>query len=79
MIVGKAGFAVYLMKRRRWKLFGSELQEQSISCRGGVTWYKDNVVFPCRVNDKNLEEVHGYTYVYQLSQSWYFIITCTKS
>ncbi len=55
--MGKAGFAIYLMKKRKWKLFGSELQEQNLLCRGGVTWYKDVLVYPCRLNEKKLEEV----------------------
>lgn len=45
------------MKKRKWKLFGSELQEQNLLCRGGVTWYKDVLIFPCKVKDKNTDEV----------------------
>ena len=32
------------------------LQEQSMMCRGGLLWYMDIVVFPCRVQEK-YEEV----------------------
>lgn len=60
VVVGRAGFCVFLIRKRKWKLFGSELQEQSLICRGGVTWYQDVVIFPCRVNEKN-EEIHFYT------------------
>ena len=56
--MGRAGFCVFLIRKRKWKLFGSELQEQSLICRGGVTWYQDVVIFPCRVNEKN-EEVRN--------------------
>lgn len=56
-VVGRSGFAVYLMKKRKWKLFGSELQEQNLQCRGGVSWYKDILIFPCKVKDKNTDEV----------------------
>ena len=49
-VAGKAGLAVYLIQKRKWKLFGSELQEQSMSCKGGITWFNDVIIFPCRVN-----------------------------
>ncbi|XP_019849671.1 PREDICTED: RAB6A-GEF complex partner protein 1-like isoform X2 [Amphimedon queenslandica] len=49
-VAGKAGLAVYLIQKRKWKLFGSELQEQSMVCRGGLCWFDDVIVFPCRVN-----------------------------
>lgn len=52
---GKAGLAIYQIHKRKWKLFGSELQEQNLVCRGGVAWYKDVVIFPCRVQEKNEE------------------------
>ena len=54
-VAGRAGFAVYLQRRRRWKLFGSEMQEQGMVCRGGLDWYKSVVVFPCRVQDRTDE------------------------
>ena len=56
-VAGKAGFALYSGSRRRWKLFGNELQEQGLVCRGGLAWYKELVVFPCRVQERD-EEVH---------------------
>ena len=31
-------------------------QEQGLMCRGGLLWYRDVVVFPCRVQEK-YEEV----------------------
>ena len=30
-------------------------QEQSLMCRGGLLWYRDIVVFPCRVQEINEE------------------------
>ena len=35
-ISGRAGFVVYLGNKKKWKLFGSELQEQSVVCHGGL-------------------------------------------
>ncbi len=58
VIAGRAGFALYSGSRRKWKLFGNEVQEQSLVCRGGVLWYQDIVVFPCRVQEHS-EEVWG--------------------
>ena len=54
-ISGRVGFVVYLTNKRKWKLFGSEVQEQSVVCHGGLAWYGDVVVFPCRVQDRNDE------------------------
>ena len=54
-VAGKAGFALYSGSRRRWKLFGNEVQEQGLTCRGGLAWYKDIVVFPCRVQERDEE------------------------
>ena len=54
-VSGKAGFALYSASRRKWKLFGNEVQEQSLICRGGFTWYHDVLVFPCRVQEKTEE------------------------
>ncbi len=55
VIAGRAGFALYSGSRRKWKLFGNEVQEQSLVCRGGVLWYQDIVVFPCRVQEHSEE------------------------
>ena len=55
-VAGRTGFALYSGSRQKWKLFGNEVQEQSLVCRGGLAWYKDVVVFPCRVYEK-AEEV----------------------
>ena len=52
-VAGKAGFALYSGSRRRWRLFGNEVQEQGLVCRGGLAWYKDVVVFPCRVQERD--------------------------
>ncbi|XP_064397549.1 guanine nucleotide exchange factor subunit RIC1-like [Halichondria panicea] len=60
VIAGRAGFALYSGSRRKWKLFGNEVQEQSLVCRGGVLWYQDIVVFPCRVQEHS-EEVRFYS------------------
>jgi len=54
-IAGRAGFALYSGGRRKWKLFGNEVQEQGLVCRGGLVWYQDLVVFPCRVQDHSEE------------------------
>ena len=32
VIAGRAGFALYSGSRRKWKLFGNEVQEQSLVC-----------------------------------------------
>ena len=53
--LGGAGFALYSSTRRKWKLFGNEIQEQGLICRGGLAWYHDVLVFPCRVQEKNEE------------------------
>ena len=55
-VSGKAGFALYSGFKGKWKLFGNELQEQSLVCRGGLLWFREVVVFPCRVQEK-YEEV----------------------
>jgi len=57
-VAGRAGFALYSTMRRKWKLFGNEVQEQALMCRGGMAWYHEVIVFPCRVMDKR-EEVRG--------------------
>jgi hypothetical protein len=57
-VSGKAGFALYSSARRKWKLFGNEVQEQGLICRGGLAWYHDILVFPCRVQEKS-EEVRS--------------------
>lgn len=54
-VAGTAGFALYSLTRKKWKLFGNEVQEQSLICRGGLAWYQDILVFPCRVQEKNEE------------------------
>jgi len=36
-------------------MFGNERQEQSITCTGGVAWWKHFVVFPCTVQGSNQE------------------------
>ncbi len=61
-IAGKAGFALYASSRRKWKLFGNEVQEQGLVCRGGMLWYEDIIVFPCRVQEHS-EEVRDVTCV----------------
>ena len=58
-MAGKAGFALYSGSRRKWKLFGNEVQEQGLTCRGGLAWYKDIVVFPCRVQERDEEVMDG--------------------
>lgn len=55
-VAGRAGFALYSSSRRKWKLFGNEVQEQGLICRGGLAWYHDVLIFPCRVQEK-YEEV----------------------
>lgn len=59
-VSGKAGFALYSGFKGKWKLFGNELQEQSLVCRGGLLWFREVVVFPCRVQEK-YEEVRFYS------------------
>ena len=61
-VAGRAGFAIYSGARRKWKLFGNEVQEQSLVCRGGLLWFEDIVVFPCRVQEHH-EEVNGWMYL----------------
>ena len=63
VIAGRAGFAIYSDSRRKWKLFGNEVQEQGLVCRGGVVWYEDIVVFPCRVQE-HTEEVWSCLWVW---------------
>jgi hypothetical protein len=58
-VAGKAGFALYSGLHKKWKLFGNEIQEQAMMCRGGLLWYRDVVVFPCRVQEK-YEEIRFY-------------------
>ena len=58
-MAGKAGFALYSGSKRKWKLFGNEVQEQGLTCRGGLAWYKDIVVFPCRVQERDEEVMDG--------------------
>ena len=60
VVAGRAGFAIFSGARRKWKLFGNEVQEQSLVCRGGLVWFEDIVVFPCRVQEHH-EEVDGCT------------------
>ena len=82
VVVGRAGFCVFLIRKRKWKLFGSELQEQSLICRGGVTWYQDVVIFPCRVNEKNEEVSNGwmdgcvYIYICVYIYMYIYIVLC---
>jgi len=56
--VGSAGFTLYSVTKRKWRMFGNERQEQSITCSGGVAWWKHFVVFPCTVQGNN-HEVSG--------------------
>jgi hypothetical protein len=58
-VAGKAGFALYSGHHKKWKLFGNEVQEQAMMCRGGLLWYRDILVFPCRVQEKH-EEIRLY-------------------
>ena len=41
-------------------------QEQAMMCRGGLLWYRDVVVFPCRVQEKYEEVLCVYTNVSEL-------------
>ena len=59
-MAGRAGFV--LTARRKWKLFGNEVQEQGLVCRGGMAWFGEVIIFPCRVMDKR-EEVRGRNHV----------------
>jgi hypothetical protein len=58
-VAGRAGFALYSGVNRKWKLFGNEVQEQAMMCRGGLLWHRDIVIFPCRVQEK-YEEIRFY-------------------
>jgi len=62
--VGSAGFILYSIGKRKWKMFGNERQEQSITCTGGVTWWKSFVVFPCTVQGNSQEVRDIYVSLY---------------
>lgn len=58
-VAGKAGVALFSSLNRKWKLFSNEQQEQSLVCRGGLSWWNDIVIFPCIVSCSNVEVREG--------------------
>lgn len=53
-VAGKRGLAHYSVASNRWKLFGSEQQEQDFTCRGGLVWYK-HILIAAVESDKSYE------------------------
>ncbi|XP_020897460.1 RAB6A-GEF complex partner protein 1, partial [Exaiptasia diaphana] len=59
-VAGKAGIAHYSLNTRKWKLFGNISQEQSITCRGGLAWWKEFIIVPCFNIHSSSDEVRFY-------------------
>eukprot|EP00123_Amoebidium_parasiticum_P011332 comp20653_c0_seq1/m.26793 comp20653_c0_seq1/g.26793 ORF comp20653_c0_seq1/g.26793 comp20653_c0_seq1/m.26793 type:complete len:1202 (-) comp20653_c0_seq1:441-4046(-) len=47
-VAGKCGLAIYSVLRRRWSLFGNTNQEREFRVRGGLVWWQQYLVVPCR-------------------------------
>ena len=39
-IAGRRGFAIYVIRQNRWRLFGNEIQEASFAVKGGLLWWE---------------------------------------
>jgi len=59
-VAGQAGLALYAMGTRRWKLFGSESQEQDTVVSGGLLWWREHVVVACYTVSTNCDELRLY-------------------
>ncbi|XP_048581598.1 guanine nucleotide exchange factor subunit RIC1 isoform X2 [Nematostella vectensis] len=69
-VAGKAGVAHYALNTRRWKLFGNISQEQSITCRGGLAWWKDFLIVPCYNFNSTNDEVRFYPRINNLDNAF---------
>ncbi|XP_078352736.1 guanine nucleotide exchange factor subunit RIC1-like isoform X2 [Oculina patagonica] len=59
-VAGRTGIAHYSLNSRKWKLFGNVSQEQSFSCRGGLSWWRDFLIVPCYNFSSSSDEVRFY-------------------
>ncbi|KAJ1907633.1 WD40 repeat protein, partial [Coemansia sp. IMI 209127] len=46
-VAGAHGVAWYSVEMRRWRMLRSQQQEESITCVGGLLWYRDYLVVAC--------------------------------
>ncbi|XP_066924584.1 guanine nucleotide exchange factor subunit RIC1-like [Clytia hemisphaerica] len=56
-VAGINGYAHFSLARRKWKLFGNETQERTVTCRGGLTWWNDYLIVGCFILNEDREEV----------------------
>lgn len=56
-VAGMAGYALFSLAIRRWKLYGNETQEKNVTCRGGLTWWKDYLIVGCYNYQEDKDEV----------------------
>eukprot|EP00037_Helgoeca_nana_P011471 m.103023 g.103023 ORF g.103023 m.103023 type:complete len:1266 (+) comp20854_c0_seq1:272-4069(+) len=54
-VAGSHGVAHYSVASRKWRLFGNESQERTLCCTGGLAWWQDLLVVPCRTPDGKFE------------------------
>ncbi|KAI8323483.1 hypothetical protein GQ54DRAFT_309984 [Martensiomyces pterosporus] len=46
-VAGRRGLACYSVDTHKWRLFRNQQQEASISCTGGLLWYREYLVVAC--------------------------------
>jgi len=59
-MAGKHGLVHYSFVTARWKLFGNIQHEQSVTCCGGLVWYKNIIVFACKNEETKKYEIRYY-------------------
>jgi WD40 repeat protein len=60
-VSGRRGVAHCHVSTKKWKLFGNESQEQAITVRGGIAWWKDIIIFGCHNHVGEPDEVRMYS------------------
>eukprot|EP00047_Mylnosiga_fluctuans_P022265 m.116876 g.116876 ORF g.116876 m.116876 type:complete len:1191 (-) comp9194_c0_seq3:58-3630(-) len=60
-VAGSCGLAIYSTTHEKWKLFGSEAQEQALVCCGGLAWWRDYVLVGCTDSTNRVDDIRVYS------------------
>lgn len=47
-VAGRRGVAHFSRATGRWRLFGNQTQEQALECVGGIVWWNEYLIVPCK-------------------------------
>jgi hypothetical protein len=59
-VAGRRGFAICLVKRYKWKMFGNDQHEKTFTCSGGMAWYKHVLIVAAHDTQLNQNQIRFY-------------------